>query len=149
MRRVWRKKIAEPVLNLLALGMTSEQMALSVALGVVLGVCPVFGFPTMFCIPAALVLRLNLPALQIVNYLVYPLQLILLIPFVRLGGWLFQPAPISSPIFGVLTATLHAVVAWLCVGAPAGLLLYVLLRGTIKIGRYRKASCTTNPATVV
>jgi uncharacterized protein (DUF2062 family) len=157
MRIFWERKIVQPLLDLLAQGMTSEEIALSVALGVVLGVFPILGFPTLFCVLAALVLRLNAPALQFVNYLVYPLQLALLIPFVRLGGWLFHPTPASSPMLGVLAATLHTVVAWFCVCAPAGLLLYVFLAAVlrrssgpgaatqwiIKIGRNRKAECPT------
>jgi len=33
-------------------------------------------------------LRLNLPAIQLVNLVVYPLQLALLVPFLRAGAWL-------------------------------------------------------------
>jgi uncharacterized protein (DUF2062 family) len=102
--------------------MAPESISLSVALGLVFGVFPVFGFPTIFCALAALTLGLNLPAIQAVNYLAYPLQLILLVPFIRLGGWLFRFAP-GSP--NLLTAGLHAIVAWFCICAPAGLLLYV------------------------
>ena len=73
-------------------GMSPEAMALSIALGFVLGVFPVPGCPTLLCALAALILRLNGPAVQAVNYLVYPLQLALFAPFMRLGGRLF-PAP--------------------------------------------------------
>jgi hypothetical protein len=37
MHSLWERKIAKPLVDLLALGMTPEQIALSVALGVVLG----------------------------------------------------------------------------------------------------------------
>jgi hypothetical protein len=39
----------------------------------VLGVFPAPGCPTLLCALAALVLRLNPPAIQLVNYFVYPL----------------------------------------------------------------------------
>ena len=158
MHSFWERKIAAPLQNMLGLGMTAEQIALSVTLGVVLGVFPVLGFPTMFCVLAALALRLNLPTLQFVNYLVYPLQLALLIPFIHMGGWLFHSAPVASPVAGILTATMHAVAAWFCVCAPAGLLLYIVLAAVlqrsgggagaaqwiIKIGKNRKAECPTH-----
>jgi hypothetical protein len=113
--------------------MTAETIALSVALGMALGVFPVLGCPTLFCALAAVTLRLNLPAIQFVNYLVYPLQLALLIPFFRLGDRMFRLAPGSAPaqqaggILHMLTAALHAIVAWFCVSAPIALLLYLLV----------------------
>jgi uncharacterized protein (DUF2062 family) len=109
--------------------MAPETIALSVALGLVLGVFPVFGCPTILCALAAFALVLNLPAIQAVNYLAYPLQLALLVPFIRLGGGIFRFAP-GAPT--LLTAALHAIVAWFCVCVPAGLLLYVLLYAALR-----------------
>ena len=122
----WRRNVAAPLLVFSSQGMAAETIALSIALGLVLGVFPVFGCPTIFCAVAALALRLNLPAIQCVNYLAYPLQFALLVPFIRLGGWLFRSAP-GVGVAGVLTAALHAIVAWFCVCAPVGLLVYAIL----------------------
>ena len=83
------RRIARPIVELLRQGVTPEKMALSIALGVALGLFPVLGTTTALCALAALILRLNLPAIQIVNYFVYPLQIVLLIPFFRLGEKLF------------------------------------------------------------
>ena len=137
-------RVLEPVLALSRQGMADEAIALSIALGVVLGVFPVFGCPTIFCALAALALGLNLPAIQAVNYLAYPLQLILLAPFICLGRWMFRFTPSSTSL---LTAGLHAIVAWFCVCVPAGLLLYVLLCAVLRrrhqpleIEPYRKLS---------
>ncbi len=120
--------------------MAPESIALSVALGVVLGVFPVFGCPTIFCALAALALGLNLPAIQAVNYLAYPLQFILLVPFIRLGGWLFRFTP-GPP--NLLAASLHAIVAWFCVCAPAGLLLYVFVLAALSRRIMKDASLLT------
>jgi len=43
------------------------------------------GTTTLLCGAAALLFRLNLPAVQLVNYFLYPLQLLLIVPFVRAG----------------------------------------------------------------
>ena len=93
---------------------------------------PVFGCPTIFCALTALTLGLSLPAIQCINYPVCPLQLALLVPFIRLGNWLFrpvsgQPPPHLPGLSGLLTAGLHAAAAWLIVCAPAGLLLYLVV----------------------
>jgi hypothetical protein len=48
-------------------------------------------------------LRLNLPAIQIVNYFVYPLQIVLLIPFFRLGEKLFGAPHLPLSVTQILT----------------------------------------------
>ena len=78
------------IADLLKQGITPEKIALTVALGAFIGTIPMLGTTTILCTVVALALRLNLPAIQMVNGIVYPLQLILLIPFYRLGAWLFR-----------------------------------------------------------
>ena len=107
-------------------GVSVETLALSVALGFVLGICPLFGVPTVLCGIAAVVLRLNFPALQLVNYLVYPLQLLLLWPFARLGKLLFGAAP------GFWVLALHTAAAWMCFALPAGLIAYIAMRRLLR-----------------
>jgi uncharacterized protein (DUF2062 family) len=136
------RRLVRPVLDLLRQGVTPEKIALSLTLGVALGVFPVLGSTTALCALAALVLRLNLPAIQIVNYFVYPLQIALLIPFFRLGERLFRaphlPFSVSqiyamihanmwSAIRSLWTTTWHAIIVW-CIAAPvfAGLAYSIL-----------------------
>jgi uncharacterized protein (DUF2062 family) len=127
----WREHLAAFSLK----GVSPETMTLSVALAVLLGVFPVYGCPTLLCAAAAVILRLNLPAMQLVNLLTSPLQLALLIPFGRLGERLV-PVPSSAAAHADLpqlaarlgTALLHAVTGWCCVAAPLGVLLYLIWR---------------------
>jgi uncharacterized protein (DUF2062 family) len=132
----WTRKILRPLLSLFEQGVSAEAVALSVVLGIVLGVFPVFGGPTILCVLAAVALRLNLPAIQCVNYLAYPLQISLLFPFVRLGQRLFRSELRSTTLthayawqaaYSVVKAGAHTIVAWFCVCLPSGLLLYFLL----------------------
>ena len=110
-------------------GITPDRMALCLALGVGIGVFPILGTTTATCTIVALVLRLNLVAIQIANYAVYPLQILLIIPFLRLGEWLVgAPLPLSvtqiverfdggflNGITTLATALLHAALGWLVV----------------------------------
>jgi uncharacterized protein (DUF2062 family) len=137
-----QRRLIRSVIDLLRQGATPEQIALSMVFGVTLGVFPMLGATTALCAIAALALRLNLPAIQLVNYFVYPLQIALLIPFFRLGEKLFRAPhlPLSVPqIYAMIhasmtgavrllwTTTWHAIVVW-CLFAPvAGLVLYLLL----------------------
>jgi hypothetical protein len=139
---LWRRKVVRPFLELLRQGLTPEKIAFTIALGITLGVTPVVGSTVLLCTLAAIVFQLNLPAIQLVNCLVYPLQLALLVPFLRIGAWLFgrQPSEISlAHIFELIrtdafhavavlwTATTHALAAWLALGSLATALIYLLL----------------------
>jgi uncharacterized protein (DUF2062 family) len=118
---------------------STEKLALSLALGLVLGVFPIFGVPTVLCGLAALVLRLNFPALQLVNYLAYPLQLALLWPFARLGGTLFGVSQHLRGVAGFSLIALRTTAAWFCFAVPACLILYFALRGLLRRHRARLA----------
>jgi uncharacterized protein (DUF2062 family) len=126
------RRLARPILELLRQGITPEKIALSVALGAALGVFPAIGLSTTLCAIAALFLRLNLPAIQIANYFVYPVQIALLLPFFRMGEKLFRAPhlPISiEQIHAMIRAdvwaairllwmtTWHAIAVW-CLIAP-------------------------------
>lgn len=137
------RRVIEPIVNLLRQGITPEKIALSIAFGIALGVFPVIGATTILCALAAIAFRLNLPAIQLVNYFVYPVQIALLLPFIRMGELLFRvrdPIPFSilqilemiranvgNAISTLWTSTMHAIVAWVLVGPPAVLLLYWVL----------------------
>jgi len=139
---VFHRRVVRPVIGLLKQGVTPEKIALSIGLGVALGVFPALGWTTALCAIAALVLRLNLPAIQAVNYFMYPAQIALLIPFFRFGEKLFRAPhlPISvSQIYALIhasawgaikllwTTTWHAIVVW-ALTAPlvVGLLFLIL-----------------------
>jgi uncharacterized protein (DUF2062 family) len=127
------------LLLLLKQGVTPEKLSLSVAFGLTLAVIPVLGSTTVLCALAAVVWKLNMPAIQLVNYLAYPLQLLLLIPFLKAGQVLFRepPLPYSLGQIGELvkshpwhaisilwTATWQGVVVWAIVAFPLGWVLY-------------------------
>lgn len=139
----FHRRVIQPVAALLTQGITPEKIALSVAFGVVLGVFPVMGSTTLLCAAAAVILHLNLPAIQLVNYFVYPLQLVLIVPFIRAGEFVFRshhPLQLSLVQMVALARTdlphaisllwvsaLYAISAWMLVGPAAIALLYVFL----------------------
>jgi uncharacterized protein (DUF2062 family) len=126
----------------LSQGISPLRLAVTLALGFAVGCIPVVGIPTVLCAGLALALRLNLPAIQVANYTAMPLQLALIVPFVRLGGWL-----VSTPEHPVRYLVPHAVnhfsalniaalmsgwagealLAWLVAAVPAVLLMTLAL----------------------
>jgi len=126
-------------------GISPRRLALTLALGFAVGCIPMVGIPTVVCAALALILRLNMPAIQAANYAAMPLQVVLIVPFVQLGGRLFASGQgqvfntrvllHSSPL--VLSTQMgslagHAMLAWLVVAVPVVVLmtptLTVLLR---------------------
>ena len=87
----WQRKVVAPILAQLRQGITPEKIALTAALGAVIAVFPILGATTLLCGLVAWGLRLNQPIIQLVNYLCYPLQFALLLPFYRAGEWFGAP----------------------------------------------------------
>jgi len=84
------RRLLQPILDLLTQSITPEKIALSLAIGIAFGVFPMLGTTTLLCTLIAVPLRLNLPAIQLVNYMMYPAQIAMLIPFIRFGEWLWR-----------------------------------------------------------
>jgi uncharacterized protein (DUF2062 family) len=137
-----RSKILDPLLSLLRQGMSPQRLALCVAIGVVVGNIPILGISTVLCAAIALAFRLNLPAMQIIQAAMAPTQIVLIIPFVRLGEWLLRdpPQPLSikaglallaqgvgHAVVVLWDAIIHAGIAWLLVAPFAVFLFYKIL----------------------
>lgn len=137
----------QTIAGLLRQGITPEKIALAIALSAAIGVFPVLGSTMLLTALAATLLELNIVAMQLVGWLLYPLQLALLVPFMRLGSRLFglaavPPLPdllrlMAHDLPGAIRlfwpATLTAIVAWmilspLFVAALYFTLLYPLRR---------------------
>jgi uncharacterized protein (DUF2062 family) len=84
--RAWLKqKVSEPLLALLTRGLSPQDLSLAVVVSLGLGINPIIGSTSVVCLVAGRLFRLNHLVMQTVNYLAYPLQFLLLVPFVRLG----------------------------------------------------------------
>jgi hypothetical protein len=104
----------------------SQDLALILAIGLVLGTFPVYGVPTLLCVLAARALRVNPVALLAVNQLATPLQLALLVPFAHVG-WHVSISPEAPILWRVAAAGLQAVTGWCLVAVPAGVVLHFAL----------------------
>jgi uncharacterized protein (DUF2062 family) len=150
----FRRRVVEPILDLLRQGVTPEKIAMSLAFGLGVGIFPVLGVSTVLCTVIAIGFRLNLPAIQLVNYLASPLQLALIIPFVRVGESLLgvSPQPLSIAegfrlmAIGVMhaitvlwDAIVHAALGWIVLGPAIIFVLYRVFRPVlIRAARLRR-----------
>ena len=80
-----QKKIILPLVTLLKQGVEPSRLSLALTSGALIGVFPVLGIATIVCTGVAALYRLNLPAIQLASYLVFPMQIILFFPFLYIG----------------------------------------------------------------
>jgi len=134
--KLWNKLV-----GFLKQGITPEKLALTCALGVVVGILPVWGITTFLCFGVAAIFRVNIVILQLVHYFVYPLQLLLIVPFIKAGTFLFGMNPLPYPISELATrfsgnfwgelkhvglAIALGVGVWAVVSIPLGLGVYFI-----------------------
>jgi uncharacterized protein (DUF2062 family) len=141
------KSFIDRLIGFLKQGITPEKLALTIAVGALLGTTPMLGTTTILCTIAAFAFGLNLAAIQLINGIVYPLQLILIIPFLRAGAWAFRSSDFTftlSQIFGLIhtgvwhaittlwIATVHALAVWLLAAGLSSIILYFVFRVILK-----------------
>lgn len=125
--------------RLLTQGISPDRLALTIALGIVLGLFPIIGFTSVLCAAAAMALRLNLPAIQAVNYFMYPLQIMMVLPFIRAGEFIFRANRTTLTLGQMLSLfklnfwgaahslwllALQGIAAWLLIAPLALLVVY-------------------------
>jgi uncharacterized protein (DUF2062 family) len=141
-----KRYIRSPIISLLKHGLTPQILALSMASGIVIGTFPLVGTTTAICTMAAILFRMNLLVTQLGNWLVYPIQLLLIVPFIILGEHLFgspstlDPSHILTLLHTDLWTTLrlfskmilHAAVAWMICAPVAFAAVYIALNNLFK-----------------
>jgi len=129
--------------DFLKMGLTPDSIALCVAVGIVVGTFPLFGITTLLAAAIALVLRLNMPLIETVNYLMTPIHLLAILPWVRAGERLFGRTHVHLKAKEILFLVqnhpleavnligwdiLRAVVAWSLAAPFLIMLLYWILK---------------------
>ena len=89
-RELFRCRILRPLLRLLRGGVTPRRLAWSLALGMVIGINPSVGLTTLLVLMLAWAFGLNQVASHIGSYAVAPLHLLLFLPFIQMGVYLFH-----------------------------------------------------------
>jgi uncharacterized protein (DUF2062 family) len=144
LRLAFRQKIQRNIgallRNLLTQGTSPHKLALTIALGIITGILPVVWGSTLLCGILAYLFGLNQAGIQAANYLAYPLQIALFVPFYRMGAKIFPwgrsvsveviVKQFTSDWVGeiplLLVATLKALGAWILIAPPGAVILYLI-----------------------
>jgi uncharacterized protein (DUF2062 family) len=86
---VWQRKVAYPIVAQLTQGLTPHKIALTIAVGSAIAMFPILGTTTVLCLLVGIVMRLNQPIVQAVNYLWTPLHVFFIGFSLRWGERLF------------------------------------------------------------
>lgn len=120
-----------------------------------MGAIPLIGFVSFVCLGIAYLLRLNIPIMMAVFYLMYPIQLALYLPFIQLGSWLFNapPFPFSvtqlkhelsenwlQTLQQVGYLNLLGVLSWALLSIPTGVLLYFFTKILLLKAKQKKTT---------
>ncbi len=131
--------IKKKIIGFLTLGITAKKLALTAALGICLGTIPLLGATSLLCMLAAIAFRLNMPAIQAVNYVVYPVQLLLYIPYLKMGTHIFSTTEFNyslSEIMQMLKSNLWKTMSDFIYINLYGLLLWLIISPAIFILSY-------------
>ncbi|MEO6568706.1 MAG: DUF2062 domain-containing protein [Opitutaceae bacterium] len=88
-RTFWQRRVRDPIVAQLTQGITPEKIALTIAVGSALALYPMLGVTSLFCFIAGVMLRLNQPIIQVINYLCFPIHLTTIYYCWRWGDRLF------------------------------------------------------------
>lgn len=144
----WQRRVRDPVSALFTQGITPDRVALTLAVGTACSLFPFLGFTSLLNLGAGLWLRLNQPILQTLNQLLGPLQLVLIVAYVRLGEWLwrmqddrftvaemlrvFREASFGEFLGRFGWAGIHAFTAWALTAPLLIVTLYCALRPALR-----------------
>jgi len=142
-----RRRVRDPLVAELRQGATPEAVSAAVVVSFAIAIVPFIGLTTLLCLVAGRLFRLNHVVMQIVNHTAFPLQVLLIVPFVRLGETLsgsrhfvLTPEAIigefnrSIPDFldKFWLAGLHGLIGWAVTVPLACWLLHLILRRTFR-----------------
>jgi len=139
----WQRYVIKPLIGQLKQGAEPGKLAQSLSWGFMLGIFPILGTTTTLCGVAAIWLKLNHIAIQLVNWLVYPVQILMIIPFLKLGNYLFGVKTQQLSLADITAAfennfwsglqdlgglALRGIAAWTVVALPVVFLLTRILK---------------------
>lgn len=75
---------------LLKQGLTPKELSQSLIVSGLISTIPIIGVSTFLITTVSLKRKLNLPVMIALSYLMWPIQILLIIPFIRVGEFIFS-----------------------------------------------------------
>lgn len=153
----WRRRVVLPIRAQLTQGVTPDKLASTLAVGTVCSLLPFLGLTSLLNLGVGFALRMNQPILQTLNQILGPVQLALILVYVRLGEtiWgaegahltlaemmrVFREATFAEFLARFGWAGVHAFTAWLLTAPVLVAAIYFPFRPVL-----RRAAARLRPA---
>lgn len=139
----YKRKITGPIEAYMKEGAKPDKLSLTIVLGLAMGIIPMVGVNSASCLLLALIFRLNVVIIQLINYMAFPLQIVLFYPFFKTGEFFFgrSQSELGLSTFSnlftrnwfeafklVIQANFRAVLAWLILMIPISFFSYFILK---------------------
>ena len=151
----WQRRLIDPIKKQLTQGVTPKKISATLGVGAVCGVFPFFGFTSLLNLGVGIALRLNQPILQVLNQLLGPVQLVMILVYVKGGEFIWQTTGTPFSVREMLTsfaelslaefltkfgwAGVHAFTAWILTAPLLFAAVYFPLRPAIeRLAQLRK-----------
>ena len=86
----WRRRVVDPLVSQWTQGVTPDRLAATLAVGSACSLFPFLGTTSALNLAAGLWLRMNQPVLQGWNQLLGPVQVAMILVYVRIGEWIWR-----------------------------------------------------------
>jgi uncharacterized protein (DUF2062 family) len=121
--------------------MSPQKLSLTVTLGIIIGIMPFLVVGSYLLLLLAIILRLNIPVIQLINHAVIVVKIALFVPFLKIGKSIFEVPQIPYELneitshlrtefwetFSIVWQTsLSGIIAWLVFSLPASYIIYKL-----------------------
>ena len=156
-RGFWQRRIVDPIKQQLIQGVTPQRVTFTLGIGTVCSLFPFLGLTSLLNLGVGIALRLNQPILQVFNQLLGPIQLVLILVYVRMGELIWGATEHQFSITEMVTsvaelslveflqtfgwAGIHALTAWILTAPLLFALVYFPLRPVIiRLGQLKTAN---------
>ncbi|WP_010523098.1 DUF2062 domain-containing protein [Aquimarina agarivorans] len=139
----WLKKITQKINVILNQRLTPYQLALSLVLSLVISLFPVIGLTTLVVTFVAAYFKLNFPIMISLAYLMEPVKLFLIVPFIKLGAKIFNvkhslltfsaiknsfSLSVSDTLQELAYELICGFMGWAVTVIPIGIMMYFILK---------------------
>jgi uncharacterized protein (DUF2062 family) len=83
-------KVKDKTTALFKQGLTPKQLSQSIIVSGLISTIPILGVSTFMITAVSLKQKLNLPIMIALSYLMWPVQILMIIPFIRVGEFIFS-----------------------------------------------------------
>lgn len=82
--------IKSKIVALFKQGLTPIELTQSILVSAIISIIPILGVTTILLTALSLKRKLNLPIMIAISYIMWPLQILLIIPFINIGEFIFS-----------------------------------------------------------